>query len=155
MRLSTVPELSQLWVEGKSSLHPIHGEAKGLKGEAEVQMQDQAFDLSVPPRARLELPVEQLGSGNALQDMEMRSSCAPRPWPSPIASRLQTDLSIHGVTRRIEVDATGGMDEDGRVVETQFPLDVRSYDVTPPRILGMQVHPELKIKVRLVLTVSA
>lgn len=54
------------------------------------------------------------------------------------------------------MDATGQMDEDGRVVvETQSPLDVRSYDVTPPRILGMQVHLELKIKVRLVLTVSS
>ena len=48
----------QIWIEARSSLHPIHGEGTGDQGEAELEVTDGRIDLSVPLKARIELPVE-------------------------------------------------------------------------------------------------
>jgi hypothetical protein len=69
-RFRVIPEQSQVWIEARSSLHPIHGQGTGIQGEAELEVTDGQIDLSVPPRGRIEFPVERLSSGNALQDME-------------------------------------------------------------------------------------
>jgi hypothetical protein len=59
-RFRVIPERSQVWIEARSSLHPIHGEGTGIQGEAELEVNDGQIDLSVPPRGRIEFPVERL-----------------------------------------------------------------------------------------------
>ena len=169
-RYRILPESSSLSIEARSSLHPIHGRAEGLEGFAEVEIRDGQFDLSVPPRARLELPVERLRSGNALQDHEMLRRIDARRYPTVTAElrgvtpgaqpgqfRLLTDLTFHGIARRFEVEVAGSVVAGGdRLgVDGVFELDVRSFEVAPPRFLGLQVHPEVKIRVQLVLAPAA
>jgi polyisoprenoid-binding protein YceI len=163
-RLRVIPEQSQVWIEARSSLHPIHGEGTGLQGEAELQETDGKIDLSVLPKARIELPVERLRSGNALQDMEMRRRIEAQKYPTIIGElvkatalsqpnryRLQGDLTFHGITRRLEADVTATFDGQGvLLVEGEYVLDVRGFGVTPPRILGLQVYPEVKVRFRVV-----
>jgi polyisoprenoid-binding protein YceI len=163
-RFRVIPEQSQLWIEARSSLHPIHGEGTGIQGEAELQVTDVKIDLSVPPKARIELPVERLRSGNALQDMEMRRRVEGQKHPTitgelvkatalsqPNRYRLQGDLTFHGIARRLEADVTATSDGEGSLrVEGEYVLDVRGFGITPPRILGLQVYPEIKVRFRVV-----
>jgi polyisoprenoid-binding protein YceI len=157
-------EQSRLWIEARSSLHPIHGEGTGIQGEADLEASDGKIDPSPPPKARIELPVERLRSGNALQDMEMRRRIESQKYPiitgelvkatplsQPNRYRLQGDLSFHGITRRLEADVTVVLEGEGMlVVEGETVLDVRGFGVTPPRILGLQVYPEVKVRFRVV-----
>jgi hypothetical protein len=62
-RFRVIPEQSQVWIEARSSLHPIHGQGTGIQGEAELEVTDGQIDLSVPPRGRIEFPVERLTPG--------------------------------------------------------------------------------------------
>ena len=163
-RLRVIPEQSQVWIEARSSLHPIHGEGTGIQGEAELEVSDGEIDLSAPPKARIELPVERLRSGNALQDIEMRRRIEAQKYPTTIGAlvkatalsqpnryRLQGDLTFHGITRRLEADVMTTLDEQGvLLVEGEYVLDVRAFGVTPPRILGLQVYPEVKVRFRVV-----
>lgn len=162
---------SRLFIDAKSSLHPIHSEATGLSGEAEVEIVDGRIELDASTRGKLELPVERIRSGNTMQDTEMIRRVDARRFPKIVAElrkataapqpdryRLTADLTFHGVTRRLELEATASLEnaEEGNggmraVVECQFTLDVRAYDVTPPSFLGLKVFPEVKIRVRLVL----
>jgi polyisoprenoid-binding protein YceI len=161
-RLRVIPEQSQVWIEARSSLHPIHGEGTGIQGEAELEVNDGKIDLSVPSKARIELPVERLRSGSALQDMEMRRRIEAQKYPTIIGElvkamalsqpnryRLQGDLTFHGITRRLEADVVATLDGQGvLLVEGEYVLDVRGFRVTPPRILGLQVYPEVKVRFR-------
>jgi polyisoprenoid-binding protein YceI len=163
-RFRVIPEQSQIWIEARSSLHPIHGEGTGIQGEAELEVTDGKIDLTVPPKARIELPVEQLRSGNALQDMEMRRRIEAQKYPTIIGElvkatalsqdnryRLEGDLTFHGITRRLEADVMANVDKEGvLLVEGEYVLDVRGFAVTPPRILGFQVYPEIKVRLRVV-----
>jgi polyisoprenoid-binding protein YceI len=163
-RFRVIPEQSQLWIEARSSLHPIHGEGTGIQGEAELEVSDGKIDLSAPLKARIELPVERLRSGNALQDMEMRRRIEAQKYPTIIGElvkatalsqpnryRLQGDLTFHGITRRLEADVGATLDGQRVLrVEGEYVLDVRSFGVTPPRILGLQVYPEVKVRFRVV-----
>jgi hypothetical protein len=162
--LRTLPDESRIWIEARSSLHPVRGEASGLEGEAQVEVRDGRFDLSTPPVARLEFPVEKLNSGSDLQDNEMQRRIEARKYPTiaaelrsvtPLAGldryRLLTDLTFHGVTRRLEVDVTGRLNQNRVSVEGEFSLDVRAFDVVPPSILGLKVHPDILVRVHMVL----
>jgi hypothetical protein len=163
-RFRVIPERSQVWIEARSSLHPIHGEGTGIQGEAELEVNDGQIDLSVPPRGRIEFPVERLSSGSALQDMEMCRRVEARKYPTIIGElvkatvlsqpnryRLQGDLTFHGITRRLEADVMATLDGQGILsVEGEYVLDVRGFGITPPRILGLQVYPEVKVRLRVV-----
>ena len=163
-QLRVIPEQSQLWVEARSSLHPIHGEGTGIEGEADLEIDDGRIALSGTPKARIGLPVERLRSGNALQDMEMRRRIEAQKYPTIVGElvtatalsrpgryRLQGDLTFHGVTRRLEADVMATLNGQGvLVVEGEYILDVRGFGVTPPRILGLQVYPEVKVRFRVV-----
>lgn len=163
-QLRVIPEQSQLWIEARSSLHPIHGEGIGIEGEADLEVDDGRIALSAVPKARIGLPVERLRSGNALQDMEMRRRIEAQKYPAIVGElvkatalsrpgryRLQGDLTFHGITRRLEADVMATLSGQGvLVVEGEYILDVRGFGVTPPRILGLQVYPEVKVRFRVV-----
>ena len=69
----------------------------------------------------------------------------------PNRYRVQFDLTFHGIARRLEADVAATLDPQGvLVVEGECMLDVRGFGVTPPRILGLQVYPEVKVRARVV-----
>jgi len=159
-----VPDLSQVWLEAQSSLHPIHGEGKGLSGSIEAEVVDGRLNLSGTPQIRLELPIEALKSGKATEDKEMMRRVDARRYPSirgevkdvqessPGRYRMQGDLTFHGVTRtvegEVELSQPGG---DGTIVfEGEQTFDIRDFGVQPPKILMFKVHPDVKVRVRVV-----
>jgi hypothetical protein len=155
---------SQIWIDARSTLHPIHGEGRGLEGHVDVHLDGSGLDVSGPPKALISLAVERLSSGSSLQDMEMRrrieSGRFPtitaelrevKPLDSPARYRVWVDLTFHGMTRRIAADVTASLDpERGLTIEGRSGLDVRGFGITPPRLLGLQVDPEIKLRIRIV-----
>ncbi len=154
---------SRLFIEARSTLHPIHGTAAGFTGSAEARVVNERIDLRTAPRARLELPVPAVTSGSALRDFEMLRVVEARRFPTitvelrsvtrrPVRDtyRLAVDLSFHGVTRLLNVDATATLDGGRAVLECAFRLDVRSFGVKPPRIPGMSLKPEIDVRAHIV-----
>jgi polyisoprenoid-binding protein YceI len=157
------PSRSQVWMRAESSIHPIHGEARGLEGEIVAEVADGRLDLDVAPKIRIELPIEQLESGNALQDTEMRRRVDARRYPTIIGEStdvthqrgdrylVRGDLTFHGVTRTVEGEVDVDIpDERTMVFEGESVFDVREYKVAPPKILMFRVHPQVTVRVRVV-----
>jgi hypothetical protein len=159
-----VSEYSQVWVEAKSSLHPIHGEGKGLSGSIEAEVVDGRLNLNGTPQIRLEMPIEALKSGKGLEDAEMLRRVDARRYPtirgvvtevresSPGRYRMSGDLTFHGVTKSVEGEVSVWQpDGDGTLVfEGEQTFDIREFGVQPPKILMFKVHPDVTVRVRVV-----
>jgi polyisoprenoid-binding protein YceI len=158
------PGRSLVRTESRTSVHPIHGQADGLEGDIEVRLTNGQLDLSVPPSIHLELDVERLKSGNPLQDREMLRRIDARRFPTIAGEvremkeldssgryRVGGDLRFHGVTRPEEGEVTMEVrDARTMVIEGERTFDVRDFDIEPPKLLMLKVHPEVSVQVRVV-----
>jgi hypothetical protein len=61
------PSRSRVYIDGRSSLHPIHTETDGLQGWLEMDVRDGRLDVAESPRGHVEFPVDKLRSGNVLE----------------------------------------------------------------------------------------
>lgn len=156
-----LPDKSQVWIEAQSSLHPIHGAANGLAGSIQAEVADGRLDLSGPVDIRIELPVDRLASGKALEDTEMMRRIDARRYPTIRGQvsnvkevdgryRMIGDLTFHGVTREVDGDVSMSADNGSLVFEGEQIFDVRDFGVQPPNILMLKVHPDVKVRVRVV-----
>jgi polyisoprenoid-binding protein YceI len=161
-RFAIDPRRSTVWIEARSSLHPIHGEATGLGGYLEVEMADGRLDLSAPAEMHVELPVEQLRSGNPVQDRELLRRIDADRFRKITGDarkvqeadgegryRVSGDVSFHGATRTMdgEVHLTAP-DDRTVVVEGEQTFDIRDFNVKPPKILMFRVEPEVKVRIQ-------
>ncbi|MDQ4134209.1 MAG: YceI family protein [Actinomycetota bacterium] len=148
-------------LEANSSVHPIHGEIRDLRGETVVDVQDGKIQLETAKGGFIEADVETLKSGNKLEDMELRRRLEVKKYPTmryevrsaeggPENFKVTGALTFHGVTREVVEEVTAQPDGDAIVISGEHTFDIRDFDVKPPKILKLQVYPEVKIKVRLV-----
>jgi polyisoprenoid-binding protein YceI len=159
------PARSRVVIDARSSLHPIHTETTGLEGWLELDLQGGGrVNPTVPPRAHLELPVDQLRSGNPLEDREMRRRIDARRFPTisgELTSMRETDkdgrylvrgeVTFKGVTRPSEDEVTISAD-GGATIELRGSsvFDIRDFGMEPPRILMLRVAPEVSVTVEIV-----
>ena len=156
------PDVSRVWIEARSSLHPISGEATGLEGSIDAEVTDGHVDFGDTPKIRVELPVERLKSGKALEDAEMQRRIDAKRYPTIRGEvrevkesaggqyRVRGDLTFHGVTRPVEGEVSVKTDGDSLVIEGEQTFDIRDFGVDPPKILMLKVHPDVKVRVRAV-----
>ncbi len=163
-RYRIVPERSQLWAEARSSLHPIHMETDGFEGFIEADTTNGHLRFDVTPKAHLELDVDRIKSGNSMYDSELERRLDVRRYPRlkgevsdvlPIDGqdrcRVRGDLSLHGVTKPVEGEVTFRMLDDKTIeIEGEKVIDMRTFGLEPPRLLILKVHPEVRIRARLV-----
>ncbi|MEV6981366.1 YceI family protein [Sphaerisporangium sp. NPDC051017] len=164
-RYAISPERSKIGFEASSSVHPIHGEAGGVTGFVEADVLDGRFDLtSAEPRMRLDLPAERLRSGNLLYDGELRRRIDVRAHPRVTGEateieelaetgryRVRGDLTFHGVTRPVQGEITVSVPDDRTlVIEGEQVFDVRDFGLQPPKMLMLRVHPQVRVRVRIV-----
>ena len=58
-RYRIVPEKSQVLIDAKSSLHPIHTRTSGLEGSLDIEVLGGGrVNLQAPAKAKLSLPVD-------------------------------------------------------------------------------------------------
>jgi polyisoprenoid-binding protein YceI len=156
------PDRSRIVLEARSSLHPIHGEATGLEGSIEADVTDGHVEFGETPKIRVELPVERLKSGKALEDAEMQRRIDAKRFPTIKGEvrevqetaggryQMRGDLTFHGVTRPVDGEVSAKVDGDSLVFEGEETFDIRDFGVQPPKILMLKVHPDVKVRVRVV-----
>ena len=163
-RFRIVPDKSAVLIEASSSLHPIHTRTAGLVGFLDVDVREGVIDTSADPKAELSLRVEQLSSGNRLEDRELQRRIDARRHPT-IDGRLHHmskvngsgryrvagDLTFHGVTRRYEDELViTPVDDRTLRVEGESSFDIRDFGMEPPRIFMLRVHPDVKVRIEVV-----
>jgi len=155
---------SCVWVDARSSLHPINTETRGLQGWIEVATRpDATLDLAVAVKGKLELSVDRLSSGNQLYDRELKRRIDARRYPviegeiasvtaadTPGSYLVAGDLSFHGRTRRFEHEMTITVGNDSSIQLTgEYIFDIREFNMKPPSMLMLKVYPEVAVRVEL------
>jgi polyisoprenoid-binding protein YceI len=163
------PTRSRVWIEARSSLHPIHSETAGLQGwfDADVGV-DGRIDTTVTPHARLELAVERMSSGNPLYDREMRRRIDARRYPT-ISGQLTFlkpaggegrylvggEITFRGVTNHYEHEmGITAVDDATLKFEGERTFDIRDFGMEPPRILALRVYPDVAVRVEIIASAS-
>ena len=78
-----VPERSQVLIDAKSSLHPIHTRTDGLEGYLDMEVLGGGrVNLHSSAEAKLSFPVDRLKSGNPLEDRELKRRIDARRYPT-------------------------------------------------------------------------
>ena len=154
---------SYLQVSGRSSLHPIDTETRGITGWIEVSpSNDGALDLAAPVAGELELAVNRLTSGNHLYDRELRRRINARRYPT-IGARLvgvapsagkgtylvTGDVTFHGRTLTFEHDMAIRFDRDEVTLSGADVFDIRQFGMEPPSMLMIRVYPEISVRLEL------
>jgi polyisoprenoid-binding protein YceI len=160
-----VPERSWIWIEARSSLHPIRSTTDGLEGFVDLETRDgDGVDLSVEPAGKLSLRVDRLSSGNPFEDHELRKRIDARRFPTIDGVvthvectdgdgryRVTGDLAFRGVVRRCEDNMSITIMDDRTVrLEGEATFDIRDFGMDPPRILLLRVEPEVVVRVEIV-----
>jgi polyisoprenoid-binding protein YceI len=165
VRFRVLPDRSKVWIHARSSLHPIDSSTDGLEGTLDLELQGGGrVNLSVAPSAHLEFPVENLSSGNRLEDRELKRRIDSRRYPTiegDLTAMKDTDtdgqylvrgdLTFKGVTRSYEDEMTLAVQDDKTIrLEGESTFDIRDFGMEPPRILILKVEPEVRVRVVIV-----
>jgi polyisoprenoid-binding protein YceI len=164
-RYTIDPDKTTVWIEARSSLHPIHSETTGMEGYFEGDVgADGLLDLSSPVQANLQLPIAKMSSGNGLYDREMMRRVDARRYPTITAALRQMtpgetkgsyvtegDITFRGVTQRVSDEVALSTPDDGTVVfEGQHVFNLPDFGMEPPKIMMLKVYPDVAIRVRIV-----
>lgn len=159
-----VPARSQVWIDARSSVHPIHSVADGLEGYVELDPDATGHvDMSREPTGKLSFAVSRLSSGNRMEDRELQKRVDIRKYPSidgvlvGLASsgsdgtyRVSGDLSFRGVTKRCEDDMTVRfIDAKTVTLAGQHVFDIRDFGMEPPRMLMLKVEPDVVVRIEI------
>jgi hypothetical protein len=159
------PEQSQMWIEARSNVHPIHASTYGVGGHLDVVVgSDGRVDVAANPSGELSLAVDRLRSGNRLEDRELHRRIDSGRFPN-IVGVLKTmeasgvhgtykvggDITFRGVSREREglMDITR-LDEHSLRLEGKSRFDIRDFGMDPPRLLMARVEPEVEIRIQIV-----
>jgi polyisoprenoid-binding protein YceI len=144
----------------RSSVGPISFGTMGVAGTVEATVHHGAVLADSPPRAHLDIPVEELRSGNSLYDAELLRRIDARKHPSVAIDlresnpggasnsfRLVGDLTFHGVTRPIEGTVSATVPADDRIVVTgEQVFDIRDFDIVSPTVLMLRIYPDVRVR---------
>ncbi len=167
------PGRSHVQIDARSNVHPINTRSDGLVGFVDLEVQGGGrVDLTVPPAGELSFPVENLRSGNRLEDRELQKRINARRFPTirgvlttmtrydrreengaDNKFRVQGDLEFRGVTKAIEDDLTVDLvDGDAGTIRLRgaSTFDIRDFGMEPPRIFVLRVEPAVNVSVDIV-----
>lgn len=162
---TVVDDRSTVTLAGKSSLHPIHGRLRpgNLSGFLRVGVRDGRIDPGAGLAAHVEMPIVELSFGISMYDRDLpkRVDAARHPLVTidlegAVAEgserwRLRVVVGAHGVERAFEEAATVTELEDGLLsFRGSHRFDITEFDLRPPKVLGLKVHPEFEVSVDVV-----
>lgn len=161
-RYELVPDASQVWIEGSSSVHPVHATATGLTGWVEVGLRSGRLAAEPAFHGEVRVEVDRLRSGNPLVDRETRRRIDAGRFPEIVGTAVSAeragprtvavdgDISFRGEVSRVSGEVDVSVDDDGLVLEGSARFDVRDWGLQPPRVALLRVHPEIDVRIRLV-----
>lgn len=156
-----VSERSVVRINATSNVHPIHGEARGLEGEIDAEVEDGQL-VGAPTAMSISLPAANLQSGKALEDRELRRRLDIKKYPT-ISGRSSSadldgatlhvtgDVNFHGASRTVSGDVTASIPDDNTIVlEGAATFDIRDFGMDPPKILMFKVDPDVAVEISVV-----
>ena len=163
-RFRISPQRSELWAEARSSLHPVRVHTTGLEGVVEAEPPEGTGAPRLGTPTYVELETQRLRSGNGLVDGELQRRLDSRKFPrirgeltqataGTVAgtNRLTGDLTLHGVTRTLDVEVTVRQLAPRTLeIEGGRAIDMRDFGLPPPSFLMFRMQPEVQVRVRLV-----
>lgn len=128
----------------------------------EADLEDGAPRLGTP--THVEVETERLRSGNFLVDGDLQRRLDSRKFPrirgelirsaagdAAGTSRLTGELTLHGVTRTLDVEVTvRQLDPSTLEIEGSRAIDMRDFGLPPPSFLMFRMQPEVQVRARLV-----
>ncbi|MDQ1517694.1 MAG: hypothetical protein QOE80_3524 [Actinomycetota bacterium] len=157
------PDRAALVLVARSNAGPITFGATGIEGSISAQVTEGEVATTVPPAARLEVPVQRLTCGNGLYDAELLRRVDARLFPravvelrdaSPVGAtgryHVEGMLTFHGVTRSMAGTVAVSFPHPGRIViEGEQVLDMRHFEITPPAVAMLRIYPEVRVQLHL------
>jgi hypothetical protein len=156
------PDISQVWIEGSSSVHPIHATATGATGWIELGWSGDGIASVSGFAGEVRIAVDRLTSGNALVDRETKRRIDATRHPEIVgtataAERIASnrvavtgDIAFRGEVRSVSGELVVSIEDERLVVEGTQTFDVREWGLGLPRIGFLRVHPDVRVRVRLV-----
>jgi polyisoprenoid-binding protein YceI len=168
-RYTVSPRDSSLTFDARSTLHGVHGKATHLEGFVEAAWDDEgAVAGDPPPTIHVEFPVDQLRSGNAIQDREMWKVIDAKRFPrisadlrevrpgSPAGQYQATgDVTLAGRSRRYEGEFSLSLEGEQIMIEGELKVDIRDFGLKPPNLLVVKVDPVVRVRLHLIATRAA
>ena len=163
-RFRISPRRSELWAEARSSLHPVRVHTTGLEGIVEAEPTEGTGPPRLGTPTYVEVETQRLRSGNALVDGELQRRLDSRKFPrirgeltrstagnGAGTQRLTGELTLHGVTRTLEVEVTvRQLDPRTLEIEGGRAIDMRDFGLPPPSFLMFRMQPEVQVRARLI-----
>lgn len=163
-RYAVSPGESSLTFEARSTLHGLHGKATGLDGFVELSWDGGgALVAGAAPKMHVEFPVEQLRSGNAMQDREMWKVIDSKRFPRISADLREVrpgaasgryaasgDVTMAGRSRRYDGEFSLSRSEDQLTIDGELNVDIRDFGLKPPNLLVIKVEPVVRVRLHLV-----
>jgi polyisoprenoid-binding protein YceI len=159
------PTQSRVMIDATSSVHPIHSSTEGIEGWLELDLQGGGrVNAAAEAGAHVEFSVDQLRSGNPLEDRELKRRIDARRFPT-ITGELTTiqatgtdgryivhgTVTFKGVTQPSHDEVTLSVDETDAVrVQGSSVFDIREFGMEPPRILMLKVSPHVTVTIDVV-----
>jgi hypothetical protein len=159
-RFTVDSTMASVLFTASSSLHPIRSTAPA-RGWFEADIEHDRFAPGSALSGRLEVPLADLSSGNAVVDREMRRRAGSAAHPFIIAdidSTLDLEDTQANITGTIQFSGRSELVE-GTIVLLPGPriagtgeFDLRWWDFDPPRILVLRVDPIVRVEIDVPLT---
>jgi polyisoprenoid-binding protein YceI len=148
-------------LEAKSSVHPIHADIKNLRGEATVEVVDGKIEPGSDTSGWVEADVDQLLTGNKLEDMALRKQIDSKRYPSvryevrsvdggPENFKVTGTFEFHGQTQEFTESARAALNGDLLTVDAEHTFDIQDFGVKPFKILSMRIYPDVTLKLHLI-----
>jgi len=159
-RFEIVAERSAVLVDARSSVGPLTFGAMGLAGSIETPVRAGRVVADQSTTATVIVPADALHSGNEIYDAELRRRIDARrfsqitlalrdcrPGGTPEHVRVTSDVTIHGVTRRLEGTLRISQPGGGVVAATgEQVVDIRDFDIVSPALLMLRIYPDVVVK---------
>jgi polyisoprenoid-binding protein YceI len=163
-RYVITPARSQVWIDARSNVHPIHSATDGLEGYVDLELSAEGeVNLLADMSGQLTLSVDRLKSGNRMEDRELAKRIDARRFPtitgvlgtiatsdSAGAYTVAGEITFRGVTHHhADIMNISSVDSDTIQLDGQSRFDIREFGMEPPRMLMLKVEPEVDIRVEI------
>ncbi len=144
--------------KSKVPLHNFTGSSENLVGM--IKLEDMSVDFY--------LDLETLDTGNGKRDKDMKLTLETEKHPfGEFFGKITTDFdpelsteqdvtvvgnfTIHGITQEVEINGTLTATDDGLLVKAAWILNLKDYEIRPPKLLFVKVDEKQEIEIEALL----